>query len=45
MHVFDKDGSKHRAAEDGAVLFGVGFLCAVVFTLAGLSILADHYHW
>lgn len=40
MHAPDFDGSKHQDAEDGQILFGVGFLCAVVFTLAGLSALA-----
>ena len=43
MHVFDRNGYKHRSAEDGKLLFGVGFLCSVIFILAGLSILAQHF--
>jgi len=36
MHTYDRDGSKHRSAEDGKLLFGVGYLCAVVFAVAGV---------
>jgi hypothetical protein len=43
MHAPDFDGSKHRSAEDGKLLFGVGILCAVVFILAGL--LASKLGW
>ena len=45
MHTYDRDGSKHRSAEDGKLLFGVGYLCCVVFILAGLSALADMLGW
>ena len=45
MHIYDRDGSKHRSAEDGKVLFGVGFLCATIFILAGLSALANMLGW
>ena len=45
MHVFDRNGYKHRSAEDGKLLFGVGFLCSVIFILAGLSALASKLGW
>lgn len=44
-HIYDPHGTKHQAAEDGALKFGIGFLCAVVFVLAGLSALADKFGW
>jgi len=44
-HIYDRDGSKHRSAEDGKLLFGVGFLCCVIFILAGLSALASKFGW
>lgn len=45
MHIYDRNGTKHRDAEDGALKFGIAFLCAVVFILAGLSALADKFGW
>ena len=45
MHVYDHNGTKHRAATDGQVLFGVGFLCSVIFILTAASIIANHYGW
>jgi hypothetical protein len=41
MHVFDRDGSKHRSAEQVSPLFVVGCICVVVLILAGLSALPD----
>jgi cytochrome c oxidase subunit IV len=43
MHIYDRDGHKHRQAEDGKLLFSAGWVCAVIFILAGLSALADYF--
>lgn len=38
MHVFDRDGSKHRRAEEVSPLFVVGCIFTVIAILAALSV-------
>ncbi len=41
MHILDRDGSKHRSAEDGKLLFGVGSICATAFIVCAVFVTLD----
>ena len=43
MHLYDRNGTKHRSATDGEILIGIGFLVAAILILCAVSILANHF--
>ena len=43
MHTYDRNGTKHRSATDGEILFGVGWIALLVILLCVGSLIADHF--